>query len=70
MIRGLIVKVKLFHYLDVTKLEAEVNQWLAENGNIEVKHVQQNYAYYDQVRILVSIWYDVTRRDPAAVPGL
>ena len=64
------MKVKLFHQLDVTKLEAEINKWLAENDKIEIKHVQQSYAYRDQALILVSLWYEVAQKDPAAVPGL
>lgn len=61
------MKVKLFLQQDMTKLEAEINQWLAGNGNVEMKHVQQSYASQG---ILISIWYDIARRDPAVVPGL
>jgi hypothetical protein len=64
------VRVKLFHQPDVAKLEAEINQWLAENDRIEIKYVQQSFAYHDQHPILISVWYDAVRRDPTAVPGL
>jgi hypothetical protein len=44
---------------DAPKLEKEINQWLLENENIEVKHIKQDYAYDNEqfFYALVSIWY-------------
>lgn len=64
------MKLKIFTNMgDASKLESDINRWLAENGEIDVKHVQQSYACDGQAHFytLVSVWYDTVRRD---VPGL
>ena len=57
------MKVKIFVSTgDAPKLENEINQWLAENKDIGINHVQQSYAYHDKgnrFNTLMSIWYDV-----------
>ncbi|MBW1615355.1 MAG: hypothetical protein JRJ49_02245 [Deltaproteobacteria bacterium] len=44
----------------IGKLEKEINNWLDNNNNIEIKHIKQNYAFdnnEDKFYSLVSIWY-------------
>lgn len=55
------MKVKIFtNQGDAPKLEKEINQWLLDNKNIEVKHIKQDYAYDNEQLFytLVSIWYE------------
>lgn len=54
------MKVKIFsNEGDAPKLEAEINQWLLANDNIEVFDIKQNYSYDNKqfFYTLVSIWY-------------
>ena len=50
---------------DAPKLEKEINQWLNENRNIKIDHVQQSYAYDGQMHFytLISVWYITQRPD-------
>ncbi|MBW1650310.1 MAG: hypothetical protein JRJ44_06480 [Deltaproteobacteria bacterium] len=56
------MKVKMFTNMgDAPKLETEINDWLDNNNNIEIKHIKQNYACDnkgDMFYSLLSTWYE------------
>ena len=54
------MQVKVFSNKgDAPKLEAEINNWLKNNSNVQISHVKQGYAYDAKHAFytLVSIWY-------------
>ena len=54
------MKVKIFTNLgDAPRLEKEINQWLNDNIERKILHIQQDYAYDNKEAFytLISIWY-------------
>ena len=53
------MKIKIFKKVvadsyDVNRIESEVNKWLGENNDIEIKDIKQSY---DNIDLVYSIFY-------------
>jgi hypothetical protein len=61
-----IMKVRIFtNEGDAPRLENEINKWLLDNKNIQVKHIKQDYAYDNEQSFctLISLWYEKGVKD-------
>ena len=64
------MQVKVFSNKgDAPKLEADINYWLKDNGNIQISHVKQSYAFDAKHAFytLISIWYTIQQTKVAVL---